>query len=69
MLKNNNINIIQFEYGGCCLDSGKTLKHVYDILNDKYNIYRILSDGLLSIKEWNNNLENYLYCNYLAILK
>ena len=65
----DNIDLIQFEYGGCYLDSNKTLKEAYNILKNKFDLYRILSDGLLFIEKWNDNLENYLYSNYLAIKK
>lgn len=68
LLKNKAITYIQFEYGGCYLDSKTNLKQVYDLLTCyNYRIYRILSDGLIAITEWRPELENYAYSNYLAV--
>jgi FkbM family methyltransferase len=69
MINNDKVKYIQFEYGGCYLDSNQTLKVAFDLLQLKYNIYRILSGGLLHLEKWNNKYENYLYSNYLAIKK
>lgn len=69
ILNNHIVKSIQFEYGGCYLDSKITLKQIYDILSVNYDIYRILPEALLEIKEWNDKYENYLYSNYFAVLK
>lgn len=70
LLKNGGIDLIQFEYGGCYLDSKTTLKSVYDLLTKyDYEIYRITSFGLIEILEWNETLENFAYSNYLAAKK
>ena len=70
MLGNNAIKHIQFEYGGCFMNSGATLKEIYDLLTGHgFTIHRIIPEGLLEILEWDNKLENYLHSNYFAILK
>lgn len=36
LLNNKSIKLIQFEYGGCNIDSKTTLKQIYDLLK-KHN--------------------------------
>lgn len=68
LLKKQAISLIQFEYGGCYLDSKTTLKQIYDYLTGyKYSIYRIAPFGLIKISSWRPELENFFYCNYLAV--
>ncbi len=69
ILRKKIVKIIQFEYGGCYLDSKITLKQIFNILSVNYLIYRILPEHLLEINQWNDKYENYLYSNYIAILK
>lgn len=67
MLGNKQIDIIQFEYGGTYLDSGASLKEMYQLLSQSgYSLFRIAPDGLISIPEWSDELENYQYSNYIA---
>lgn len=68
LLQKGSIEVIQFEYGGCYLDSKTTLEQVYNyLLEFGFSIFRITPSGLLHIKQWNSSLENYCYSNYLAI--
>jgi len=70
MLSNHRITKIQFEYGACYLDSGYTLRQIYNYLtNFGYFIYKITSDGLIYIDEWHDSLEDYRYSNFLASLE
>ena len=70
LLKNKLISVIQFEYGGCYIDSETTLKEVYNLLvKHGFEIFRISPKGLIKIGKWKEQIENYKYCNYLAVLK
>lgn len=70
MFQSQNIELIQFEYGGTYLDAKISLKEVYEFLNNfGFSIFRIYEEGLIHIEKWENNLENYNYSNYLAIHK
>lgn len=70
MLQNQNVDVIQFEYGGTYKDAKITLKEVYQFLtNFGFSIFRIYEHGLIRVEKWQDNLENYQYCNYLAIHK
>ena len=67
-IEKNLIDIIQFEYGGCYLDGQKQLKDIYNYLtSNHYLIFRIIPNGYVYIKDWNQQLENYTYSNYIAL--
>jgi len=70
LIKQQAIDVIQFEYGGTYTDSKVTLKMAYDLLSqNNYSIFRIIPEGLVEISAWNEKLENYRYSNYLAIAR
>jgi len=68
LIQSNHIDIIQFEYGGTYPDAGITLFEIYKYLtSSQYLIFRIIPNGLVYIHEWNPDLENFRYSNYLAL--
>ncbi len=68
MLKNGKIKVVQFEYGGTYLDSGVSLKHVFDIFqNLNYSLYKIMPDHIKHIDVYSQSLENFTYSNYVAM--
>ena len=66
MINKNAIDFIQFEFGGCNLDSRTNFQDFFYLLKDKYRIYRILSNGLLEILEYKETHEVFITINYLA---
>ena len=69
MLAQKRINTIQFEFGGCNIDSRTYFKDYYKLLINNYKIFRILKDGLSPIEKYDESLEIFKYSNYLAIIK
>ena len=69
MIKSGNVDFIQFEFGGCNIDSRTFFKDFFDFLNPKYKIYRILKDGIRLIDSYKEEQEVFLTINYLAILR
>lgn len=69
MLDANKLHFIQFEFGGCNIDSKIFFQDFFYLLNDKYKIYRILVDGLFEIKTYNETMEVFTTINYLAELR
>ena len=62
------VDHIQFEYGGCFIDSGASLKRIFELLaKHNFTTFRILHNGLMHFPKWNDELENYLHSNYFAI--
>jgi FkbM family methyltransferase len=66
MLHEKRIDCIQFEFGGCNIDSRVFFRDLYLYLKDNYRIYRILKNGLIEISNYNERHEIFLYANYFA---
>ena len=66
MIDGGRINFIQFEFGGCNIDSKTYFQDFYYLLKDKYRIYRILKNGLYEISKYEETLEIFITVNYLA---
>ena len=66
MISGGKIDYIQFEFGGCNIDSRTYFQNFYYLLHDKYKIYRILVDGLYEITSYTEDLEIFITVNYLA---
>jgi len=69
MLKTKNIRFLQFEFGGTAIDSRIYFKDFFRLLEKDYNIYRVLKNGLYSIKTYNESEEIFLTTNYFAEVK
>lgn len=68
-IRSGEIRFIQFEY---CFINMVNKNYFYDfwkLLNPRYQIFRILKDGLYKIDEYNIILEQMAPINYLAVLK
>jgi FkbM family methyltransferase len=66
-LKNTGkIRFIQFEFGGCNIDSRTYFQDFWYMLKDKYKIYRIINDGLYEIKEYKEIYECFITTNFFA---
>lgn len=69
MIRNKKIDFIQFEFGGCNIDSRTYFQDFWYLLKDNYKIYRIVRDGLVQIHQYNERLEIFKNINFLAELK
>lgn len=69
MLESRNIRFIQFEFGGCNIDSKVFLKDFWDLLRSNYSLYRIVSDGVYPLTTYHETLEVFTYTNFFAELK
>jgi FkbM family methyltransferase len=66
MIAAGAIDFIQFEFGGCNIDSKTYFKDFYQLLSDRYRIYRIVRDGVYPIGKYTEFYESFLTANYLA---
>ncbi len=67
---NSKISIIQFEFTQLNTTTKVFFKDIYEILSDKYDIFRLLPHGLLKIKSYDPTMnEIFGYQNYVAILR
>ncbi len=69
MLQRGVIKYIQFEFGGCNIDSRTFFQDFWYLLSPKYKIYRILKNGLQPIGKYRESNEIFLNTNFLAELK
>ncbi len=70
LIDNDLIYAIQFEFGG---EINRQLriffKDFYDVLAERFKIYRVLQNGLYFIKQCDVRHEQYFCTNFLAIVK
>jgi FkbM family methyltransferase len=69
ILADDKIKCIQFEFGQTCLSTRTFMHDFFSILSEKYDIYRILKNGLYKIENYHYGLEIFKITNFLAILK
>ena len=69
MIVQKKIKHIQFEFSECNIASRTYFKDFYDLLSPNYNLYRIVSNGIVPISAYSTDLEIFHITNYLAELK
>ncbi|HWA35372.1 MAG TPA: FkbM family methyltransferase [Cyclobacteriaceae bacterium] len=69
MFDTGSVGIVQFEFGGCNIDSRTFFKDYFHFFAKDFILYRILTDGLQEIGQYSENLEVFQSANYLAIKK
>lgn len=69
LLESKAIHFIQFEFGGCNIDSRTYFQDFHYLLNSKYNIFRVLKNGLYPIPNYREIDECFMTTNYLAELR
>jgi FkbM family methyltransferase len=66
LLSSGAVDYIQFEFGGCNIDSKTFFQDFYYLLKDTYNIYRIVQDGLYKIENYKEMYESFATTNYIC---
>lgn len=69
MMRKGKIRFIQFEFGGCNIDSRTYFKDFYELLDGKYALYRIVKDGIYPVREYKESDEVFTTTNYFAELR
>lgn len=69
MLEESRIGAIQIEFGGCNIDSRTYLRDFWNLLHERYNMYRVLSNGLYMIDSYHEGLELFSCQNFYFELK
>jgi len=68
MVQNGAIKRIQFEYGGCNIDSRVLLKDLFDFFSPYgYKFYKIYPKELKYYKRYDQRLENFQYQNWIVV--
>ena len=68
ILSRGGIDFIQFEFGGCDIDSRTFFQDFWYLLGEKYVIYKIVPNGLYQIKKYSETQEIFICQNFLAEL-
>ena len=67
MLRHLAIQMIQFEYGGCNIDSRILLKDIFKFFRDlPYKFYKIFPNRIEYIPAYDQRYENFQYQNWLV---
>ncbi len=69
MFDKGGVQVVQFEFGGCNIDSRTFFKDYFNFFAKDFKLYRILSNGLQKIENYSEHLEVFQSANYLAIKK
>ena len=68
LFEENRVRMIQFEYGGCNIDSKVLLKDIFEFFEGmNYRFYKIFPDRLKFFERYDQRLENFKYQNWLLI--
>ncbi len=69
LLNNNQIDFIQFEFGAGNHFSRTYFMDFFTLMSEKYTFFRLLSDGLVKIENYNSEFEMQSVTNFVAINK
>lgn len=69
MLASSGIDCIQFEFGGCNIDSRTYFRDFFELLNPQYKIYRLVRNGLIPINFYHETQEVFSTTNFIAIAR
>jgi FkbM family methyltransferase len=70
LLERDRIDFIQFEVSDAHIEARVFFRDFYELLNAKYQIHRVLKNGLAHISEYRTELEVFKNAtNYLAVRK
>lgn len=67
LLEGAAIDYIQFEFGGCNIDSRTYFQDFFYALHPRYRLHRMLRDGLVPIEHYRETQEIFVTTNFLAI--
>lgn len=67
MLRDDAIGMIQFEFGQSSLGSRTFFIDLFRLLEGKFEIFRLLPNGLAPISNYHETLEVFMSTNYLAV--
>jgi FkbM family methyltransferase len=67
LLEQTRIGMIQFEYGGCNIDSRALLKDFFELFEAlDYDLYKVFPSELRRVAKYDQRLENFQYQNWVA---
>lgn len=67
LLREGRVDYLQFEFGGCNIQSRVFLKDFWDLLSPTFDLYRILQVGLCPWSRYHELNEVFTTTNFLAV--
>jgi len=68
LFRENHIHVLQFEYGGCNIDSKVLLKDIFEFFERiECRFYKIMPDTFRPVERYDQRLENFKYQNWLIV--
>lgn len=67
LISHDRIDYIQFEFGGCNIQSRVFLRDFWELLTPRYDLFRVLQRGLDPIPKYHELLEIFTTTNFLAV--
>ncbi|MBQ7168831.1 MAG: FkbM family methyltransferase [Synergistaceae bacterium] len=68
-LADGRIKAIQIEFGGCNIDSRTFIRDFWNLLHERFRMYRIMKDGLAEIRKYDERLEIFTCTNFYFELR
>ncbi len=62
----SDVSLIQFEFGGCNIDTRTYFKDFWLLLSADFTIHRITPNGLITIEKYSEQEESFMTSNFLA---
>lgn len=67
MINSDKVDYVQFEFGFRQMDSKGYFRDFYNLLHGRYNLFRIVQDGVYPISTYHESLEVFVgVSNFLA---
>lgn len=68
LLGRGAIDVVQFEYGGCNIDSRTFLKDFFEFFQARgYTLHKIYPDRLVTVARYDQRLDNFQHQNWVAM--
>ena len=69
MIENRMIKMIQFEYGVNTAFGASSLQEFYNLLDNKFILFKIMPEGLIMMPRYKLIFEDFCWANFLAVEK
>lgn len=69
MIGGGKVDFIQFEFGGCDIDSRTFFQDFWYLLKDSFDIYRIYPNSVDKVVKYDETMEIFVCTNFIAVRK
>jgi hypothetical protein len=69
LLAEDAIDHVQFEFGGCNIDSRTYFRDLWDLLSPRFDLARIVANGVAPVPRYEERYEIFVTTNFVATAK